>query len=70
MQNNQTNPIFLMILGKTIEMDALSTLKFDVIYGCPLKSDNLQYNMLGWWDDRLIEQVSDVLSILCKNPFN
>ena len=47
MQNNQTNPIFLMILGKTIEMDALSTLKFDVIYGCPLKSDNLQYNMLG-----------------------
>ena len=25
-----------------------------------LKSDNLQYNMLGRWDERLIYQASDV----------
>ena len=28
-----------------------------------LKSDNLQYNTLGQWDDRLIDQVFDVPSI-------
>ena len=30
---------------------------------CILKSDNLQYNTLGQWDNRLIDQVSDVPSI-------
>ena len=29
-----------------------------------LKSDNLQYNTLGRWDDRLIDQASDVPSII------
>ena len=38
-----------------------------------LKSDNLQYNMLGRWDERLIYQASDVpniifFKILCKIP--
>ena len=28
-----------------------------------MKSDNLQYNMLGRWEKRLIDQASDVLSI-------
>ena len=27
-----------------------------------MKSDNLQYNTLGRWDERLIDQASDVLS--------
>ena len=44
-----------------------------------LKSDNLQYNTLGSWDNGLIDQVSDFpnvilfiisFKILCKNPFN
>ena len=45
-----------------------------------LKSDNLQYNTLGRQDERLIDQVSDVPSIifffiisckiLCENCFN
>ena len=48
-----------------------------VCYGRNLKSDNLKYNTLGRWDDRLINQASDVPSIiffiisckiLCKNP--
>ena len=40
------------------------------------KSDNLQYNTLGRWDKQLINQASDVQSIiffskfLCKNHFN
>ena len=43
------------------------------------KSDNLQYNSLGRWDEQLIDQASDVPSIiffriscknLCKNHFN
>ena len=45
------------------------------------KSDNFQYNTLGSWDKRLIDQASDVPStyyfffiiscrILCKNLFN
>ena len=29
-----------------------------------LKSDNLQYNTLGLWDERLIDQASDVPSII------
>ena len=29
-----------------------------------LKSDNLQYNTLGQWDDNFIDQVSDVPSII------
>ena len=50
----------------------------DDVYLIFLKSDNLQYNTLGWWDDRLIDQASDVSSIiffiisckiLCKNQF-
>ena len=28
------------------------------------KSDNLQYNMLGRWDERLLDQTSDVPSII------
>ena len=28
------------------------------------KSDNLQYNTLARWDERLIDQASDVLSII------
>ena len=48
---------------------------FDI---CDQKSGNLQYDTLGCWDDRLIDQASDVPSIffiisfkiLCKNPFN
>ena len=35
-----------------------------------MKSDNLQYNMLGRWDERLIDQASDVpffFIISCKN---
>ena len=32
-----------------------------------LKSDNLQYNTLGRWDDRLIDQATDVPSILQKS---
>ena len=31
-----------------------------------LKSDNLRYNTLGRWDDRLIDQVSDVPNIIFK----
>ena len=36
------------------------------------KSDNLQYNTLGRWDDHLIDQASDVPSIIffiisCQN---
>ena len=34
-----------------------------------LKSDNLQYNMLGCWVNRTIVSLSDVPSIICKNPF-
>ena len=29
-----------------------------------MKSDNLQYNTLGRWDERLIDQASDVSSII------
>ena len=29
-----------------------------------MKSDNLQYNTLGRWDERLIYQASDVSSII------
>ena len=32
-----------------------------------LKSDNLQYNTLGRWKDRLIDQASDVPSIFFHN---
>ena len=35
--------------------------------GRDFKSDNLQYNTLGRWDDRLIDQVSDVPSIFFHN---
>ena len=35
-----------------------------------LKSDNLQYNTLGRWDKRLIDQVSDVPNIICINCSN
>ena len=31
---------------------------------CDVKSDNLQFNMLGRWDNRLIDQASDVQSII------
>ena len=37
-----------------------------------LKSDNLQYKYtesLGWWDDRLIDQASDVPSIIFFHKF-
>ena len=33
------------------------------------KSDNLQYNMLGCWDERLIEQASDVPNIIIFQNF-
>ena len=33
------------------------------------KSDNLQYNTLGCWDERLIDQVSDVPSIIFFHNF-
>ena len=33
------------------------------------KSDNLQYNTLGRWDDRLIDQASDVPSIIIFHNF-
>ena len=32
-----------------------------------LKSDNLQYNTPGCWDERLIDQASDVPSIFFHN---
>ena len=35
-----------------------------------LKSDNLQYNTLGQWDDRFIDQVSDVPSIIFFMIYN
>ena len=35
-----------------------------IIFDRELKSDNLQYNMLAEWDKRLIEQESDVPSII------
>ena len=34
-----------------------------------IKSDNLQYNTLGRWDDRLIDQASDVTSIIFFHDF-
>ena len=34
-----------------------------------LKSDNLQYNTLGRWDERLIDQASDVPSIIFFHNF-
>ena len=34
-----------------------------------LKSDNLQYNTLGRWDKRLIDQASDVPSIIFFHIF-
>ena len=52
---------------------------FDVWNGKNLKSDNLQYNTLGRWDDRLIDEASDAkyyfffiisFKILCTNAFN
>ena len=33
------------------------------------KSDNLQYDTLGRWDDRLIDQASDVSSIIFFHNF-
>ena len=42
---------------------------FDVWNGKNLKSDNLQYNTLGRWDDRLIDQASDVPSIIFFHNF-
>ena len=36
----------------------------EVLMSNVYKSDNLQYNGLGRWDDRLIDQVSDVPSII------
>ena len=33
------------------------------------KSYNLQYNMLGRWDNRLIDQASDVPSIIFVHNF-
>ena len=34
-----------------------------------LKSDNLQYNMLGRWNEQLIDQASDVPSIIFFHNF-
>ena len=34
-----------------------------------IKSDNLQYNTLGRWDNRLIDQASDVPSIIFFHNF-
>ena len=34
-----------------------------------IKSDNLQYNTLGRWDDRLIDQASDVPSVIFFHNF-
>ena len=42
---------------------------FDVWNGKNLKSDNLQYNTLGRWDNRLIDQASDVPSIIFFHSF-
>ena len=36
----------------------------DILIHIDLKSDNLQYNTLGRWVDRLIDQVSDGPSII------
>ena len=43
--------------------------KFQIIYDQNLKSDNLQYNTLGRWDERLIDQASDVPSIIFFHNF-
>ena len=42
---------------------------FDVWNGKNLKSDNLQYNKLGRWDVRLIDQSSDFPSIIFFHNF-
>ena len=34
-----------------------------------MKSDNLQYNTLGRWNDRLIDQASDVPSMIFFHIF-
>ena len=39
------------------------------VYVPTYKSDNLQYNTLGRWDDRLIDQASDLSSIIFFHNF-
>ena len=34
-----------------------------------LKTNNIQYNTLGWWDDCLINHASDVPSIIFFHNF-
>ena len=41
----------------------------EVLMSNVYKSDNLQYNRLGRWDDRLINKVSDVPSIIIFHNF-
>ena len=44
------------------------TLEFR-IYSSNYKSDNLQYNTLGRWDNCLIDQASDVPSLILFHNF-
>ena len=50
--------LFLFLIPKRRRKMSWTTLAW------PKKSDNLQYNMLGRWDKRLIDQASDVPSII------
>ena len=52
--------------AKKFQVNIFFMLPFSCLsnYCVLLKSDNLQYNMLGRWDNRLVDQGSDVPSII------
>ena len=53
-----------MKAGKQAGNPCLNNPGDEILYVSPLKSDNLQYNILGRWVDRLIDQESDGPSII------
>jgi hypothetical protein len=72
LQNKLLGLVLLAALASVVQLNKiLLGVEFKLVYSYlhVHKSDNLQYNRLSWWDVCLIDQVSDVPSIIFFHNF-